>query len=130
MTKNHEQLIKRIREELNDSYDEERELEYEDHNTDEITHALLASETDEYRESRRVYFKELFRMQAELVKLQDWIVKTQKKVVILFEGRDAAGQRTSLVRHAPAASTFAGGERGARSAEPVSISQRLDAALH
>jgi polyphosphate kinase 2 len=31
-------------------------------------------------------------MQAELVKLQDWIVKTEKKVVILFEGRDAAGK--------------------------------------
>jgi polyphosphate kinase len=92
MTKDHEQLIKRIREELNDSYDEERELEHEDQNIDEITHALLATETEEYRESRRVYFKELFRMQAELVKLQDWIVKTQKKVVILFEGRDAAGK--------------------------------------
>ena len=91
MIKNHEQLIHRIREELNDSYDEERELEHDDQNTDEI-HELLATETDECRESRRIYFRELFRMQAELVKLQDWIVKTEKKVVILFEGRDAAGK--------------------------------------
>lgn len=91
VTKDHEQLIQRIREELNDSYDEERELEHDDQNTDEI-HALLTTETEEYRESRRVYFRELFKMQAELVKLQDWIVKTDKKVVILFEGRDAAGK--------------------------------------
>lgn len=97
MTKDHEQLIKRIREELTDSYDEERELEHDDHDTDQITHALLAPETDAYTESRRVYFRELFRMQAELVKLQDWIVKTEKKVVILFEGRDAAGDRKSVV---------------------------------
>ncbi len=31
-------------------------------------------------------------MQGELVKLQDWVVKTGHKVVILFEGRDAAGK--------------------------------------
>ena len=31
-------------------------------------------------------------MQAELVKLQDWVVKSGQKVVILFEGRDAAGK--------------------------------------
>jgi Polyphosphate kinase 2 (PPK2) len=91
MTKKNEQIIQRICEELKDSYDEELELEHDDQNTDEI-HALLATETDEYRENRRVYFRELFRMQAELVKLQDWIVKTGKKVVILFEGRDAAGK--------------------------------------
>jgi hypothetical protein len=36
VTKTHEQLIQRIREELNDSYDEERELEHDDQNTDEI----------------------------------------------------------------------------------------------
>jgi polyphosphate kinase 2 len=39
-----------------------------------------------------VYFKELFRMQAELVKLQDWVVASGKKIVVLFEGRDAAGK--------------------------------------
>jgi polyphosphate kinase 2 len=34
----------------------------------------------------------LFRLQAELVKLQDWVVHTGHKMVILFEGRDAAGK--------------------------------------
>ena len=38
------------------------------------------------------YFKNLFRLQGELVKLQDWVAATEHKVVILFEGRDAAGK--------------------------------------
>jgi polyphosphate kinase 2 len=46
----------------------------------------------EDKEYRRQYFRELFRLQAELVKLQDWVVATGHKVVILFEGRDAAGK--------------------------------------
>ena len=41
---------------------------------------------------RRRYFAELFRLQPELVKLQDWVVSQKLKVVILFEGRDAAGK--------------------------------------
>jgi polyphosphate kinase 2 len=41
---------------------------------------------------RKLYFTELFRMQRELVKLQDWVVHTRQKVVVLFEGRDAAGK--------------------------------------
>ena len=44
------------------------------------------------RERRAMYFRELFRLQGELVKLQDWIVRSRHKVVILFEGRDAAGK--------------------------------------
>ena len=38
------------------------------------------------------YMRELFRLQHELIKLQDWVVHTGQKVVILFEGRDAAGK--------------------------------------
>jgi polyphosphate kinase 2 len=38
------------------------------------------------------YFKELFRLQGELVKLQDWVAKTKTKAVIVFEGRDSAGK--------------------------------------
>jgi polyphosphate kinase 2 len=41
---------------------------------------------------RRIYFSELFRLQRELVKLQDWVVDQKLKVVVLFEGRDAAGK--------------------------------------
>jgi len=40
----------------------------------------------------RYYEKELARLQIELVKLQEWIKAKQLKVVVLFEGRDAAGK--------------------------------------
>ena len=41
---------------------------------------------------RRTYLKSLLGLQAELVKLQDWVIHTNQKIVILFEGRDAAGK--------------------------------------
>jgi polyphosphate kinase 2 len=41
---------------------------------------------------RKTYFSELFRLQRELVKFQDWVVHKQLRVVVLFEGRDAAGK--------------------------------------
>ena len=84
-------LRDRIRQEMADSLDEELELELDDHRLD-------ASVDDAPEHSgrltldRRIYFKELFRLQAELVKLQDWVVSQKLKVVVLFEGRDAAGK--------------------------------------
>ena len=44
------------------------------------------------------HFEQLFRLQAELVKLQDWVVATGEKVLILFEGRDAAGKGGAIKR--------------------------------
>ncbi len=41
---------------------------------------------------RGTYFNELFRLQHELVKLQDWIQQCRLKVVVIFEGRDSAGK--------------------------------------
>jgi len=87
-----EDLMRRIHNDLMDGYDEELEMELEDQFVD-----TLAAEGDEqtllsHREARRSYFRELFRLQAELVKLQDWVVATGHKVVIVFEGRDAAGK--------------------------------------
>ena len=90
MSSSDEDLVQRIRRDLTDSYDEEVELELEDRHIDELGGGDTHSDT--YKESRRLYFRELFRMQGELVKLQDWVVKTGHKVVILFEGRDAAGK--------------------------------------
>ena len=87
-----EELVQRIRRDLTDGYDEELELELEDRNIDELAEGTLNTTSQQYKESRRQYFRELFRMQGELVKLQDWVVKTGHKVVILFEGRDAAGK--------------------------------------
>ncbi|MFW6303525.1 MAG: polyphosphate kinase 2 [Candidatus Sumerlaeota bacterium] len=42
--------------------------------------------------SKKTYNKELRRLQIELVKLQEWIKHTGLKVVVIFEGRDAAGK--------------------------------------
>ena len=92
----HDELIRRLTRELEDSYDEEIEMEIEDR------HPLPASQSqsdgDMRGRERRLYFRELFRLQAELVKLQDWVVETQQKVVILFEGRDAAGKGSAIKR--------------------------------
>ena len=92
MNSNDEALVQRIRRDLADSYDEEFELELEDRNLDTLEDSSLDVNSAQYKEDRRLYFRELFRMQAELVKLQDWVVNTGHKVVILFEGRDAAGK--------------------------------------
>lgn len=87
-----DELVRRIRRDLADGYDEELELELEDRNLDQLDESASHVEDAEYRLARRQYFKALFDMQGELVKLQDWVVKTGHKVVILFEGRDAAGK--------------------------------------
>src|SRR6516165_5192699 len=42
--------------------------------------------------SRKEYEKELRKLQGELCKLQDWVKQTGARVVIVFEGRDAAGK--------------------------------------
>ena len=48
--------------------------------------------------SRRNYEREKYRLQVELLKLQAWVKETGQKVVILFEGRDAAGKGGSIKR--------------------------------
>lgn len=85
--------FERLRQDLEDSYDEELELELEDRIEDEPRRQdLAASEVADLHKERKFYFRELFRLQAELVKLQDWIVTTGYRLVIVFEGRDAAGK--------------------------------------
>lgn len=86
------ELIRRIHREVADHYDEELELELEDHHVDTLFGEAGGGLDDDERAARRLYFRELFRLQGELVKLQSWVVETGHKVVILFEGRDAAGK--------------------------------------
>jgi polyphosphate kinase 2 len=47
---------------------------------------------------RSVYEKEKFRLQVELLKLQAWVKETGQRVVIVFEGRDAAGKGGTIKR--------------------------------
>jgi polyphosphate kinase 2 len=44
------------------------------------------------RLNKKFYFQELEKLQLELVKLHEWVKATDLKVVVLFEGRDAAGK--------------------------------------
>jgi polyphosphate kinase 2 len=86
------ELVRRIQRELIDHYDEELELELEDRRFEELGGDAAHMPTPEEKEWRRAYFRELFRLQGELVKLQNWVVATGHKLVIIFEGRDAAGK--------------------------------------
>jgi len=93
-----DELVRRLERDIIDGYDEEYELEYEDRQIDALTAGAGVALTDAQRDERRTYFRELFRLQGELVKLQDWVAQTRHKVVILFEGRDAAGKGGAIKR--------------------------------
>jgi polyphosphate kinase len=82
----------RFHRELLDALDEELELELEDRAQGYVTDEISA------KLSRRRYFRELVRLQSELIKLQDWLVTTRSKLVVLFEGRDAAGKGGAIKR--------------------------------
>ncbi len=77
--------------ELADTLDEDYELE--------LSEPALSLELRRiYRKmhppsiERRTYFHALLSLQAELIKLQDWVQHTNAKIVVIFEGRDAAGK--------------------------------------
>ena len=48
--------------------------------------------------TRKAYERELFRLQGETVKLQEWIRQTNGRLVVVFEGRDAAGKGSAIKR--------------------------------
>lgn len=77
--------------ELQDSFDEELEMEIDD---ERIARELRDITELKHKSTlaRRTYFRELLKLQAELVRLQDWVIANDYKLVVLFEGRDAAGK--------------------------------------
>jgi polyphosphate kinase 2 len=81
----------RIHQEIMDSLDEELEMELDDERLGEKVGANKNID-------RKRYFKELLRLQGELVKLQDWVQFKKLKVVVLFEGRDSAGKGGAIKR--------------------------------
>ncbi|RUV80036.1 polyphosphate kinase 2, partial [Mesorhizobium sp. M1A.F.Ca.IN.020.32.1.1] len=77
--------------ELADTIDEDYELE--------LSEPALSEEIRKiYRKAhpasipRLEYFRTLLKLQAELIKLQDWVAYHKEKVVVIFEGRDSAGK--------------------------------------
>ena len=84
-------LRERINAEMEDSIDEELEIELDD---ERLAKALsdISEHPDRETLDRRVYFKELFGLQRRLVELQDWVQHQKLKLVVIFEGRDSAGK--------------------------------------
>lgn len=83
--------------ELEDALDEEFEMELSD--------AALSQEIRKlYGQTRRealdrgIYMRALLELQAELIKLQDWVYANGEKVVVIFEGRDSAGKGGAIKR--------------------------------
>ncbi len=91
------ELQKRVNTEIQDNLDEDIELELED---DELADLLSETEHLEMHGAlpRQLYFKELLRLQRELIKLQDWVVAKKLKLVVIFEGRDSAGKGGAIKR--------------------------------
>jgi polyphosphate kinase 2 len=50
------------------------------------------------RLKKKVYEAELFRLQAELVSMQEWVRTSGARVMVIFEGRDAAGKGSTIKR--------------------------------
>ena len=80
-----------LAQELQDDFDEELEQEIDDSRLPPELRALKTLRKESTIE-RGVYFRELLRLQAEMVKLQDWVQHKGLKLVVLFEGRDSAGK--------------------------------------
>ncbi len=92
-------ISKLVEAEMIDTFDEELEMELDDTRLEKLLGDLAETDEDAHVGlGRGVYFRELFRLQTELIKLQDWIVEKKLKVVVLFEGRDAAGKGGSIKR--------------------------------
>ncbi len=62
--------------------------------------ALLRKEPLNYQRAIRFvdYEKKLKKLQVELIKLQTWVIKNKKRVIVIFEGRDAAGKGGAIRR--------------------------------
>lgn len=83
--------------ELEDMLDEDYELE--------LSEPALSLELRRLYKERhpdtldhKHYFRTLLTLQAELIKLQEWVVANDEKIVVLFEGRDSAGKGGAIKR--------------------------------
>ncbi len=97
-TDHDDDLMQRLHRNLVDSYDEELEMEIDDRDLVSPSGVPSDAEREAQRLERSRYFRELLRLQSELVKLQDWVATTKHRVVILFEGRDSAGKGGAIKR--------------------------------
>ena len=59
---------------------------------------IIYNRTEYKTLSPKQYKKEKKRLQVELLKLQEWVIKNNKRIGIVFEGRDAAGKGSTIKR--------------------------------
>ena len=74
--------------------------EFETLNTKKGIYALLQNETPDAEKAHKFikYENRLAKLQAELIKMQNWVAENSKRVIVLFEGRDAAGKGGAIRR--------------------------------
>ena len=77
--------------------DESRELEFEDRVLEEYATKVYGDKRPPTLDPD-VYFDALLKLQAELIDLHDWVKATGERVVVIFEGRDAAGKGGAIKR--------------------------------
>jgi polyphosphate kinase len=77
--------------ELADTLDEDYELELSEPALREEIRKIY-NKTHPPTIERTQYFRHLLALQAELIKMQDWVQHTKAKIIVIFEGRDAAGK--------------------------------------
>ncbi len=77
--------------ELQDTLDEDVEIEFSEPMLSMELRKIYKAQHPEMLD-RKVYFQNLLRLQAELIKLQDWVQHTGAKVCVIMEGRDSAGK--------------------------------------
>lgn len=77
--------------ELRDTLDEDYELELSEPALSLELRKIYSKHRPPSLESA-VYFRELLRLQEELIKMQDWVEHSGEKIAVIFEGRDAAGK--------------------------------------
>ena len=91
MSKNHKDNFSWLEAELNETYDEMFEAEFSEPMLPDEFWKIYKGERPDTLE-KRTYFRNLLRLQMELIKLQDWVENTGSKVLIICEGRDGAGK--------------------------------------
>ena len=67
-------------------------------NDEAVFEGLSPANNGQQKMANKEYEAELFKLQVELVKLQEWVKATKERVVIIFEGRDAAGKGGMIKR--------------------------------
>ena len=59
---------------------------------------IIYNHTEYQNIPSNLYNKEKYRLQVELLKMQEWMIKEKKRIAIVLEGRDAAGKGSTIKR--------------------------------